>query len=88
MHYWNDGSSWGSGNWAMIAMMIGFAVLTVGTVVWVVRQTNRPHAPTSLPTSPADDSAGRILDERFARGEIDEDDYTNRRKLLTASSKP
>ncbi len=89
MHYWDDGSSWGSGNWAMMAMMammLLFAVLAVGTIVWVVRQPARPHH--HLPTTPAtDDSTARILDERFARGEIDEDDYTSRRKLLATTAR-
>lgn len=82
MHYWDDGSSWGSGNWAMMAMMLLFAVLAVGTIVWVVRQSARPHHHLPTPCPATDDRAARILDERFARGEIDEDDYTSRRKLL------
>lgn len=85
MRDWNDGSNWGSGHWAMMAMMLLFAVLAVGTVVWVVRQTVRPQP--HLPAPPtSDDRAARILDERFARGEIDEDEYTRRRKVLAAPS--
>ena len=86
MHYWNEGSDWGSGNWAMMAMMLLFAVLAVGTIVWVVRQTVHPHSHGSMLPPTTDDRAARILDERFARGEIDEDEYTNRRKVLATSS--
>jgi putative membrane protein len=34
------------------------------------------------PQPPPPDDARRLLDERFARGEIDAEDYTHRRELL------
>jgi uncharacterized membrane protein len=41
-----------------------------------------PSAPTGLPVGPSEGL--RILDERYARGEIDRDDYLGRRKDLTS----
>jgi putative membrane protein len=48
------------------------------TVVWVVRAGSRHHAaaPYGGP-SPRD-----ILDERYARGEIEQDEYLTRKKAL------
>jgi putative membrane protein len=55
-------------------------VVVIGVVVWAVaRITARDGA-----RGRADpDGARRILDERFARGEIDEDEYRARRATLT-----
>jgi putative membrane protein len=72
---WHD--SWGYGQWiGMSLMMVLFWVVVVGLVVWVVRST-RPVDSSEAPRSPYD-----ILAERFARGEIDEDEFTRRRDLI------
>jgi putative membrane protein len=77
---WHDGG-WGPGAWiAMALMMLAFWALVVALVVYVFRSLTRtrPEAPR-----PLDQRDGmRILDERFARGEIDADEYTQRRDLL------
>jgi putative membrane protein len=48
----------------------------------VVRLVPGAGSTTSAGTEPAASSARQILDERFARGEIDEDEYQRRRSLL------
>jgi putative membrane protein len=69
-----------------------FLILIIGAVIWVVtalmRERDYRHhghldkqAPGDLP-APRGSDAVRILDERFARGEIDADDYQQRRDLL------
>jgi putative membrane protein len=67
-------------------------LLIIGAVIWVVTSLIRerdhrhrlthgsgPHPGAPMPSG---SEAMRILDERFARGEIDADDYQQRRDLL------
>lgn len=82
MPYWDHGHAWGWG-WFGVVMMIVTVVLFwggLGTVVYLlVRRLGRDssHAgPAAAPT------ADQILDERFARGEIDEDELKARRTAL------
>jgi putative membrane protein len=82
----------GQGEW--LAMMGGWmtgwmwiwpvlvvaGLLIIGYVVLRLVQGGRPSSPTGA--DPAGSTARRILDERYARGEIDEDEYLRRRGLL------
>ena len=74
---WHDGWSW----WAMVLSMVVFWALVVAGIVLVVRAVGRPARPRS-----GDDGASgrRILDERFARGEIDEAEYRSRRDAMAS----
>jgi putative membrane protein len=69
--------------WGMwLGMSVGMIVF-VGLIVLVVwslgsSRNTRPDL-TNQPTGP---DALRLLDERFARGDIDPDDYSQRRRLL------
>jgi putative membrane protein len=75
---WDDG--WGAGGWLMMSLlMLIFWTLLVAGVIWLVRATRSPP-----PRSTAGDDARRILDERFARGEISEDEYQARRDALAS----
>lgn len=80
MRYW-DGGGWGWGGWfAMLIMMLIFWGAVAWVVVSLIRHGGpRPHEQT--PGVHAPDPA-RILDERFARGEIDDDEYKRRREVL------
>jgi putative membrane protein len=73
---WHDG--WGAGNWLLMSfMMLLFWALVVGLVVRAVRGHRSPPQ--------QDANRGRqILDERFARGEIDADEYADRCDHLAA----
>jgi putative membrane protein len=68
--------------------MAVLTVLVVAAVVLVVRSTTgRQQTAASLPPgtprgTPRDSEAQRVLDERFARGDIDEGEYVTRRDLL------
>ncbi|SHN87764.1 putative membrane protein [Geodermatophilus obscurus] len=77
---WGHMSGWG---WA--ASMIGTLLFLglIALVAWlVVRAVRRPGDGFSRPTYTAgQDTAERLLADRFARGEIDEDEY--RRRLAT-----
>ncbi len=60
-------------------MMIGFIALIVGAVVLVIRWTGLGGSAVAGGAN----KARHILDERFARGEIDKDDYEERKRVLS-----
>ncbi len=74
---------WNGGLWIFVGplMMIVFIAVVVAVVVLMVRWLGGPgHGPASHPSpgrTPLD-----ILKERFARGEIDKEDFEERRRLL------
>lgn len=76
--YYHHGAGWG-GWLAMTLGMVAFWAL----VIWAVIAMFRSDAPARAGRE-ADDPQ-RILDERFARGEIDEDEYQDRQSVLRAS---
>ncbi|MBA2323520.1 MAG: SHOCT domain-containing protein [Pseudonocardiales bacterium] len=80
MDWGNTG--WGAGDWiAMSTFMIVFGGGLIALVVWVVRSM-RSDRGQSRP-----DRADALLAERFARGEIDGEEFTRSRELLyTAGS--
>ncbi|HEY5847416.1 MAG TPA: SHOCT domain-containing protein [Microlunatus sp.] len=87
-HGWN-GMGWMGMGWGGWIMMI-VIVLTVWAVVAVAgialfRGLRTREIGTRDGTAAPTSDAGRLLDERFARGEIDSDEYTARRETLRAS---
>lgn len=72
MYGWGMGWMW---FWPVL-IVIGLLIVASAVGLWM---RSRP----SIGLGPDDtDSARRILDERFARGEIDEDEYHRRREQL------
>lgn len=69
MWHWNGMGVWG---WTM---MVVFWMIVLGVVIWTVRSTTRP-------ATRDENQALRLLDERYARGEIDQDEYEERRRTL------
>lgn len=55
-------------------LMVGWWVLVVAGIVWLVRTVATQSSDT--------DDARRLLDERFAAGELSVDDYQARRRAL------
>ena len=60
-------------------MMIVFIAVIVGAVVLVIRWTGLGGSSVAGGAN----KAHHILDERFARGEIDKDDYEERKRVLS-----
>lgn len=88
MHYWNNGGSAGWGMWvAMALMMTVFVVAAAWVIVTLIRHT-APATPYREVTEPSPSSAAVILDERFARGEIEPDEYARRRDMLRDTTQP
>jgi putative membrane protein len=80
-----DNGGWGAGDWlAMSLMMAVFWGALIALVVWLVRSI---HGDQTTDTKPATTHADDVLAERFARGEIDEDEFTRRHALLHTGTK-
>lgn len=73
----------GGGYWLGMGLhglfWIGLLVLVVVMVAWVARSATRPGLEGAGANGP---SAREILDERFARGEIEKDEYLARKETL------
>jgi putative membrane protein len=88
------GNGWGAGMGWMWVLWPVVIIATVAVVALLVRSgadRSRPPAPVDQPPAHEADeptaaagqpAARRILDERYARGEIDEEDYRARRRRL------
>ena len=80
--YGEHGGGLGPGAWIFMAvLMVIFWVGVIAVVVALVRH-NGHGRPESISVGGSNDSALRILEERFARGDIDTEEYTTRRDVL------
>lgn len=75
-HMMNWGHGYGVGMMFGPVLWLIVLGLTVAGVIWLVRRTDQGH-PAAGKTS-----ALAILDNRFAKGEIDAEEYKSRRELL------
>lgn len=75
--HWGDTGGWGWGNWLVAAMLLlVFAAAITALLVMLFRRPSDQQAPYG---------PERILAERFARGEIDEEEYRQRSRVLRES---
>ncbi len=81
------GFGYGMGGWGGlggISSLLLLVLLVIGGIyLWRALEGRRDHplhGPDSTP--PQEDSALRILRERYARGEIDKDEYDRRKEGL------
>ena len=84
MMWWGNGS-WGVGSWVAMGLMMvvgSGAVIALG--VWALRGNRSKHE--ALPTRSGSARADQELCERFARGEIDEAQFTRARAILRADN--
>ena len=79
MGWYHDGMAWG-GWLVMLLGMVAFWGLVVWAVVVLFRGTR------SVDTRPPSHDPLDTLDERFARGEIDETEYRARADVLRAAN--
>ena len=79
MWCWDHGTAW----WGWPLMSLGMVAFWGGMIflVWYVVTRVAPRAEGSARAT----SSERVLDERFARGEIDVDEYRTRRDVLHAA---
>ena len=75
MMWWPNGWSWGG--WLVMTLtMVGFWGFVAWLFVTLIRQPQSRHEQQPNPDE--------ILAERFARGEIDEEEFTKRKAVLRA----
>jgi putative membrane protein len=83
--YWNGHDMTGWGWFTMSVGMLVFWALLITVAALLYRNLNRtpdqPHTPDG--TSPE-----QLLAERFARGDIDEEEYRRRLAVLRADGRP
>jgi putative membrane protein len=68
---------------ALLVLLVLVGVIVV--IVLVVRDRDARRQRTHASSVSAPSEAMRILDERFARGEIDDDEYRRRKAMLYPS---
>lgn len=72
--------------WGPIMMIFWIAVL--GVIAWLVVRALNNRRPAPPPAPGNADRAREILADRYARGEISTEEYTERMDRLTASGTP
>ncbi|PBC40107.1 hypothetical protein CJ179_34105 [Rhodococcus sp. ACS1] len=88
MRYDNCGGMGGSWVWLFGALLVaGLVLLIVVGGLLLYRATSRPDSHITdrtgrHPAPPAQGRAREILEERFARGEIDAEEFRDRRRML------
>lgn len=93
--YWHDGmSGWGYGFMAISMLLFWGLVILAGVALvrYLIRADQRsggsPTTPTAPPTVPrTGSSAEDVLAERFARGEIDTEEYERRLATLRGATR-
>ena len=72
--------------WGWIPAVIGlvFLAASIGLVVWFITSIVRKPVVTASTASPTVSQASALLDERYARGEIERDEYLQRKEDLRA----
>lgn len=71
---WYGHPGWGAWGWTWIAWMVLFWGGLVAAAIYLIRRRR--------PASAATDPAEMVLAERYARGEIDADEYRRRQAVL------
>jgi putative membrane protein len=83
MMMWYGGNGWGWGGWILMTVgMVLFWALLITAVVLAVRYLTGPRGSAAGPPGSWQPRAEDLLAERFARGEIDDDEYRQRLALL------
>ena len=65
-----------------LGMLLVWILVIAAIVAGIVLIVRAVRGPTTGPTDRSDGDALRILEERFARGEIDRDEFEERRRTL------
>ena len=76
----HEGMMWGCGGWWMIIVWIAVIIGIIFLVKWLVEQGR-----TNRRTSEGGESALEILKKRYARGEIDKEEFEQKKRDLTGS---
>lgn len=80
MMMWTGTWNGRGGSWAMLLGMVVFWGGLILAVGYVIRESRRSDARSDEP------QAIQILEQRFARGEIDHDEFEERRRVLSEAN--
>jgi putative membrane protein len=81
-----DSGAWGSGDWLLMSLtMVVFWGGLIAFGVWLIRSIGVRQNANDGVTSPKS-TPDEVLAKRFARGEIDEDEFKRRRDLMRSDS--
>lgn len=86
MMYWNG---YGMSGWGWFAMSLGtvlFWGVLAAVAVLLFRAVNRGHPGAHKDAAPA--TPDQVLAERYARGDIDEEEYRRRKAVLRDATGP
>jgi putative membrane protein len=79
---WGMMGGWGGSGWIgpfmMLIIWLIILALAVAAVVWFVRSTSA-HATTHLPHNVGRPRGLEVLEERYARGEINREEYLQKK---------
>lgn len=79
---WNDNGGWGAGQWlTMGLMMVLFGGVVIALVAGLLRNARSARGVGAASRNPTQTALG-VLEQRFARGEIDEEEFIQRRSAL------
>lgn len=73
------GSSYGNGGGMFLMMILGFLIFLV--LIFFAFKIMKSNS--TLPISSSGNSALNILNERYANGEIDDEEYTKKKVILS-----
>ncbi|MFC9324143.1 SHOCT domain-containing protein [Kitasatospora sp. NPDC057015] len=80
-HHYHDMNGWGFGLMALgMLLFLGLSVVVAVALIRYLGRLPRQGAPGGVPAPPP--SPEQLLAERFARGEIDADEYRHRLDTL------
>ncbi|MFC7619428.1 SHOCT domain-containing protein [Microlunatus sp. GCM10028923] len=77
----------GMGGWGSLLMTVSMVIFW-GTVIFLVVALTRHLSRTQRPAAGLHTSAEQLLAERFARGELDEQEYRSRLNVLRHGPEP
>jgi putative membrane protein len=74
---------WSVGGWLLMVLVLLFFLALLATVVYLLlRGQERPGPAEPRGHRPSLHTAEQLLAERYARGELDEEEYRHRREVL------
>lgn len=74
---WDCGSGWGMG---FIGLLL--TILIVGGLIFIIYLVNHAKGRSYSSSSSSEDRSLEILKERYAQGEIDDEEYERRNRML------
>jgi putative membrane protein len=88
MMNWTGNGMNGWGYAFMTISMLLFWALVITAIVLLVGRMGGPQTPNTQSKQPKPTTPEEILAERFARGEIDDEEYHRRRAILREPGRP